>query len=84
MSFVWFTAANDAAVAAVDFFGASCGLKIVTMLRNFGWPDEAVLFALATLLVIELRGAKKDQRGLVALVVNSRLNDEVGNCRGEI
>ncbi|CAE6049772.1 unnamed protein product [Arabidopsis arenosa] len=30
---------------------------IASTLRRFGWPDEAVVFALATLPVIELRGA---------------------------
>ncbi|XP_009360405.2 uncharacterized protein LOC103950879 [Pyrus x bretschneideri] len=50
--------ANAAAAAAADSIRASnFGLKIATVLRSSGWPDEAVVFALATLPVIELRGA---------------------------
>lgn len=33
------------------------GLKVATALRRIGWPDEAVVFAVATLPVLELRGA---------------------------
>ncbi|XP_011086406.1 uncharacterized protein LOC105168151 [Sesamum indicum] len=33
------------------------GVKVANALRASGWPDEAVVFALATLPVIELRGA---------------------------
>ncbi|KAI3500086.1 hypothetical protein L1887_35902 [Cichorium endivia] len=36
---------------------SSFGLKFANFLRGWGWPDEAVVFALATLPVIELRGA---------------------------
>ncbi|GJY77282.1 putative small multi-drug export related protein [Tanacetum coccineum] len=36
---------------------SSFGLKFANFLRGSGWPDEAVVFALATLPVIELRGA---------------------------
>lgn len=50
--------ANAAAAPAVDSIRASSfGLKFATALRSSGWPDEAVVFALATLPVIELRGA---------------------------
>lgn len=50
--------ANAAAAAAADSIRASSfGLKIASALRGSGWPDEAVVFALATLPVIELRGA---------------------------
>ena len=46
------------AVAAVDSIRASgIGLKVAAALRRVGWMDEAVVFALATLPVIELRGA---------------------------
>ncbi|XP_044491662.1 uncharacterized protein LOC123215570 isoform X2 [Mangifera indica] len=39
-------------------YGASgFGLKIATALRSSGCPDEAVVFALAALPIIELRGA---------------------------
>ncbi|XP_058074986.1 uncharacterized protein LOC131223563 [Magnolia sinica] len=52
------TAAAAAAAAAADSISASnFGLKVATALRRFGWPDEAVIFALATLPVLELRGA---------------------------
>ncbi|GAA0146860.1 hypothetical protein LIER_06712 [Lithospermum erythrorhizon] len=44
--------------AAIDSIKASgFGVKVATSLRGLGWPDEAVVFALATLPVIELRGA---------------------------
>lgn len=47
-----------AATAAADSIRASgFGVKVATALRSLGWPDEAVVFALATLPVIELRGA---------------------------
>ena len=46
------------AAAAADSIRASgIGLKVATALRSLGWPDEAVVFALATLPVLELRGA---------------------------
>ncbi|KAF5177252.1 Integral membrane hpp family protein [Thalictrum thalictroides] len=44
--------------AATDSIRASSfGLKVANALRGSGWPDEAVVFALATLPVVELRGA---------------------------
>ncbi|OIT29076.1 PREDICTED: uncharacterized protein LOC109211827 [Nicotiana attenuata] len=47
-----------AVTAAADSIRASgFGVKVATALRSLGWPDEAVVFALATLPVIELRGA---------------------------
>ncbi|ONK65284.1 uncharacterized protein A4U43_C07F35550 [Asparagus officinalis] len=50
--------ACGAALAAADSIRASgFGLKVATALRSLGWPDEAVVFALATLPVLELRGA---------------------------
>ncbi|PRQ40870.1 putative small multi-drug export [Rosa chinensis] len=64
VSLAWFAASGDAnaaataAAAAADSIRASSfGLKIANGLRGLGWPDEAVVFALATLPVIELRGA---------------------------
>ncbi|XP_074268738.1 uncharacterized protein LOC141592071 isoform X3 [Silene latifolia] len=36
---------------------SNSGLKIAASLRGLGWPDEAVVLSLATLPVIELRGA---------------------------
>ncbi|KAJ0039143.1 hypothetical protein Pint_23147 [Pistacia integerrima] len=60
LSLVWFATSGDAnaSSAAADSIRASgFGLKIATALRSSGWPDEAVVFALATLPVIELRGA---------------------------
>ncbi|KAA8533022.1 hypothetical protein F0562_032861 [Nyssa sinensis] len=56
-SLVWFAASGDANAAADSIKASSFGLKIATALRSSGWPDEAVVFALATLPVIELRGA---------------------------
>ncbi|XP_021293156.1 uncharacterized protein LOC110423295 [Herrania umbratica] len=59
LSLVWFAASGDAnAAAAADSIRASSfGLKIASALRGSGWPDEAVVFTLATLPILELRGA---------------------------
>ncbi|XAR65147.1 hypothetical protein NMG60_11009151 [Bertholletia excelsa] len=58
LSLAWFAASWDANAAAVDSIRASnFGLKIAKALRSSGWPDEGIVFALATLPVIELRGA---------------------------
>ncbi|KAF6139798.1 hypothetical protein GIB67_009645 [Kingdonia uniflora] len=43
---------------AVDLIRASgFGLRVANALRGFGWPEEGVVFVLATLPVVELRGA---------------------------
>ncbi|CAL1357304.1 unnamed protein product [Linum trigynum] len=58
LSLVWFASSGDAKAAADSSIKASSfGLRIANALRGSGWPDEAVVFALATLPVIELRGA---------------------------
>lgn len=44
--------ATDNSIKASGF-----GLKIASALRKLGWPDEAVVFTLGTLPVLELRGA---------------------------
>ncbi|WOL15245.1 hypothetical protein Cni_G24026 [Canna indica] len=50
--------ACGACLAADDSIRASSlGFKVATALRKLGWADEAVVFALATLPVLELRGA---------------------------
>lgn len=50
--------ARAAAIGGADSIRASgFGVKVANALRSSGWPDEAVVFALATLPVIELRGA---------------------------
>jgi hypothetical protein len=47
-----------ARAAAEDSIKASgFGLRVAESLRRLGWPDDTVVFALATLPVIELRGA---------------------------
>ncbi|XP_066334333.1 uncharacterized protein [Miscanthus floridulus] len=47
-----------ARAAAEDSIKASgFGMRVAESLRRLGWPDDAVVFALATLPVIELRGA---------------------------
>ncbi|KAK8443934.1 hypothetical protein SEVIR_9G051000v4 [Setaria viridis] len=47
-----------ARASAEDSIRASgFGLRVAESLRRLGWPDDAVVFALATLPVIELRGA---------------------------
>uniref|UniRef100_A0A2N9EBY3 Small multi-drug export protein n=1 Tax=Fagus sylvatica TaxID=28930 RepID=A0A2N9EBY3_FAGSY len=57
VSLAWFAASGDAKAATDSIKASSFGLKIANKLRSFGWPDEAVVFALATLPVLELRGA---------------------------
>lgn len=60
LSLIWYAASGDAnaATAASDSIRASSfGLKIASALRGSGWPDEAVVFALATFPILELRGA---------------------------
>ncbi|XP_041013080.1 uncharacterized protein LOC121256367 [Juglans microcarpa x Juglans regia] len=57
VSLAWFAASGDANAASDSIRASSFGLKIASKLRSSGWPDEAVVFALATLPVLELRGA---------------------------
>ncbi|XP_062212710.1 uncharacterized protein LOC133913548 isoform X2 [Phragmites australis] len=45
-------AAAEGSISASGF-----GLRVAASLRRLGWPDDAVVFALAPLPVIELRGA---------------------------
>ncbi|KAD7478861.1 hypothetical protein E3N88_01997 [Mikania micrantha] len=49
--------AQQAQAAVQSIKASSFGLKVANFLRGSGWPDGAVVFALATLPVIELRGA---------------------------
>lgn len=57
VSLAWFAASGDANAASDSIIASSFGLKIASKLRSSGWPDAAVVFALATLPVLELRGA---------------------------
>lgn len=57
LSLAWFAASGDAEAAVDSIRASNFGLKIASTLRSSGWPAEAVVFALATLPVIELRGA---------------------------
>ncbi|WCJ21787.1 hypothetical protein M5689_003913 [Euphorbia peplus] len=57
LSLAWFAGSRDANAAVDSIKASNFGLKIANALRGFGWPDEAVVFALATLPVLELRGA---------------------------
>lgn len=57
LSLVWFAASGDANATVDSIRASSFGLKFAGKLRSLGWPDEAVVFTLATLPVIELRGA---------------------------
>ncbi|CAH9115268.1 unnamed protein product [Cuscuta europaea] len=58
VSVALFAVSEDAKAAAADSIRTSgIGLKVATALRRLGWADEAVVFALATLPVLELRGA---------------------------
>ncbi|XP_077220587.1 small multi-drug export protein [Tasmannia lanceolata] len=52
-----FLAFGSAHAASDSIRASNFGLKIATALRGSGWPDDAIVFALATLPVIELRGA---------------------------
>lgn len=52
-----FAVSGDAKAAADSIRASGFGVKVATALRSSGWPDEAIVFALATLPVIELRGA---------------------------
>ncbi|KAL8161542.1 hypothetical protein V2J09_013031 [Rumex salicifolius] len=58
VSLALFAFSKDAKAAAADSIRASSfGVKVAAALRSSGWPDEAIVFSLATLPVIELRGA---------------------------
>lgn len=57
LSLAWFAASGDAKAAVDSIRASNFGLKIASALQSSGWPAEAVVFALATLPVIELRGA---------------------------
>ena len=57
LSVAWFAASGDANAAADSIRTSGFGLKAASALRSLGWPDEVVVVALATLPVIELRGA---------------------------
>ncbi|KAF5741016.1 hypothetical protein HS088_TW10G00011 [Tripterygium wilfordii] len=56
-SIAWFVASGNANAVVDSIKASSFGVKVASALRGSGWPDEAVVFALATLPVIELRGA---------------------------
>ncbi|KAJ0692958.1 putative small multi-drug export [Helianthus annuus] len=49
--------AQQAESAVKSIKASGFGLKVAGFLRGSGWPDPVVVFALATLPVIELRGA---------------------------
>lgn len=49
--------AQQAKASVQSIKASGFGVKVANFLRGSGWPDEAVVFALATLPVIELRGA---------------------------
>ncbi|CAH9087439.1 unnamed protein product [Cuscuta epithymum] len=57
VSVALFAVSKDAKAAADSIRTSGIGLKVATALRRLGWADEAVVFALATLPVLELRGA---------------------------
>lgn len=50
-------AAANGVAAAHSIRGSGFGVKVANALRASGWPDEAIVFSLATLPVIELRGS---------------------------
>ncbi|XP_057495028.1 uncharacterized protein LOC130780083 [Actinidia eriantha] len=57
LSLACFAASGDAKAAADSIRASNFGLKIAKSLRGSGWPDGAIVFSLATLPIIELRGA---------------------------
>ncbi|KAK6931170.1 putative small multi-drug export [Dillenia turbinata] len=57
LSLVFFASSRDANAAVDSIRASGFGLKIASTLRSSGWPDEAIVFALATLPILELRGA---------------------------
>ncbi|EFJ26232.1 hypothetical protein SELMODRAFT_56944, partial [Selaginella moellendorffii] len=50
-------AAAGGAAESSSIGASALGLRIADYLRSSRWPDEAIVFALATLPVLELRGA---------------------------
>ncbi|OIW10508.1 hypothetical protein TanjilG_15880 [Lupinus angustifolius] len=57
LSLAWFSVTKDANAAVDSIKASSFGLNIANSLRKLGWPDGVVVFSLATLPVLELRGA---------------------------
>lgn len=57
LSLAWFAVSKDANAAVDSIKASGFGLKIANSLRKLGWPDGVVIFTLATLPVLELRGA---------------------------
>eukprot|EP00252_Welwitschia_mirabilis_P012626 TRINITY_DN27895_c0_g1_i1.p1 TRINITY_DN27895_c0_g1~~TRINITY_DN27895_c0_g1_i1.p1 ORF type:complete len:385 (-),score=26.44 TRINITY_DN27895_c0_g1_i1:92-1117(-) len=56
-SFLCESALATAAGSPDSIRASSMGLKIASFMRRSGWPDEVIVFALASLPVLELRGA---------------------------
>ncbi|KAI4314220.1 hypothetical protein L6164_027153 [Bauhinia variegata] len=56
LSLAWFAVSRDATAAVDSIKASSFGLKIANGLRKFGRPAEVVVFTVATLPVLELRG----------------------------
>nr|GMD19601.1 Sm_multidrug_ex domain-containing protein [Ipomoea batatas] len=57
VSICLFAVSGEAKAAADSIKASGFGVKVATALRGLGWKDEIVVFALATLPVLELRGA---------------------------
>ncbi|CAL0311958.1 unnamed protein product [Lupinus luteus] len=57
LSLAWFSVSKDANAAVDSIKASGFGLNIANSLRKLGWPDGVVVFSLATLPVLELRGA---------------------------
>jgi len=48
---------NSAFASQESIKASQIGLKIASFMRRTGWPDELIVFVLATLPILELRGA---------------------------
>ncbi|EPS63886.1 hypothetical protein M569_10896, partial [Genlisea aurea] len=57
VSIGFYAFSGDAKAASDSIRASGFGIKVASALRASGWPNEAIVFSLATLPVIELRGA---------------------------
>ncbi|GMN25181.1 hypothetical protein TIFTF001_040674 [Ficus carica] len=60
LSIVWFATSKDVHIASDSIKVSGFGLKITDALWALDWPDEAVVFSLARLRLLKLRGTIPD------------------------